>query len=145
MRWGLIILVAAVSVLVSLLGILGILPSAWWLSLLIWVVLAIVLGQFAKAKFFMHGFLTGLISALIGALLIYLLYDSYAANNPAIMEKAQKMPAGVNMRSMILYTSPLNAGIAGVVMGLLTLLAGKIFAPKKEDTSPPESTETPTP
>jgi hypothetical protein len=144
MRWGLILAVVAVSVLVGVLGILGILPSAWWLSLLISLVLAIVLGQYAKGKFFMHGLLAGVISAAINSLLIYALWDTYAANNPAAMEKA-RAAANIDLRSMTLYTLPIGAGIAGVVMGLLTLLAGKLFGSKKAETPPPESTGTPTP
>jgi hypothetical protein len=144
MRWGLILMVAAVNVLVGVLGILGILPSVWWLSLLIGVVLAIVLGQYAKGKFFMHGFLAGLIAALINSLLVYLLWDTYVANNPAALEKA-KAAATMDLRSLTLYTLPISAGIAGVVMGLLTWLAGKIFGAKKAETPPPENTGAPTP
>ena len=132
MRWGLILLTASATILLSASVIFGLLPSAWWISVLFWVVVALILGQFAQGKYFMHGFLTGIISSLVGALLVYTMYDTYLANNPIPAEQLSKLPAGYNMKNLILYTSPINAAIAGVVLGLLSLVAGKIFGVKKQ-------------
>lgn len=140
MRWLLIILLSLLGVLLAVLNLLGLAEGAmaWVFSIVLWLVMAILIGQFAGGKYFLHGFLTGLIFALINSVIVYLFYDTYMANSTAMQEAMSKMPEGFNMRTVMLAGAPINAGIAGVVLGLLSLLGGKLFGVKKEETPAPE-------
>jgi hypothetical protein len=144
MRWTIILLMSMVGVLVGVLNIFGVLSGVgWWVWILLWVLMAVVLGKQVPGKYFMHGFLVGILSGVINSLLTYFFYDTYAANSPQFAEAAAKMPPGYDFRAMMLYTLPVNAAIGGVVMGLLTMLAGKIFGTKPEEKKPEEISTTP--
>jgi phosphoglycerol transferase MdoB-like AlkP superfamily enzyme len=140
MRWLLIVLLSLLGVLLGLLNLLGLAEGAmaWVFSIVLWLVMAILIGHFAGGKYFLHGFLTGIIFALINSVIVYLFYDTYMANSTAMQEAMSKMPEGYNMRTVMLAGAPINAGIAGVVLGLLSILGGKLFGVKKAETPAPE-------
>ena len=140
MRWLLIVLLSLLGVLLAVLNLLGLAEGAmaWVFSIVLWLVMAILIGQFAGGKYFLHGFLTGVIFALINSVIVYLFYDTYMANSTAMQEAMSKMPEGFNMRTVMLAGAPINAGIAGVVLGLLSLLGGKLFGVKKEAPPTPQ-------
>jgi hypothetical protein len=139
MRWLLIVLLSLLGVLLGVLNLLGLAEGAmaWVFSIVLWLVMAILIGHFAGGKYFLHGFLTGIIFALINSVIVYLFFDTYMASS-AMQEAMSKMPEGFNMRTVMLAGAPINAGIAGVVLGLLSILGGKLFGVKKEATSAPE-------
>jgi hypothetical protein len=140
MRWLLIVLLSLCGVLLAVLNLLGLAEGAmaYVFSIVLWLVMAILIGRFAGGKYFLHGFLTGLIFALINSVLVYLFFDTYMANSTAMQEAMSKVPEGFNMRTVMLAGAPINAGIAGVVLGLLSILGGKLFGAKKAETPAPE-------
>lgn len=146
MRWSLILLLSLGGLLMGVLALLGMVEGtmAWVISIALWLVMAVVLGKFAGGKYFMHGFLTGIIFALLNSLLVYIFYDIYVANSAAMQEALSKVPEGFNMRTLMLVGVPINAGISGVVLGLLAMLGGKLFGAKKEE-APLELPPTDTP
>jgi hypothetical protein len=143
MRWLLIILLSLLGVLMGLLSIFGLAEGAmtWVIQIIFWLVMAILIGRFAGGKYFLHGLLTGIIFALIYSVMVYFLFDTMLANSSAMQEQMAKMPQGYNMRTLMLATAPINAGVAGVVLGLLSLFGGKLFGVKKEEApaEPPKS------
>jgi hypothetical protein len=136
MRWLLIVLLSLLGVLMGVLSIFGLAEGAmaYVISIILWLVMAVLIGRFAGGKYFLHGFLTGVIFALINSVMVYLLYDTMLANSSAVQEAMSKLPEGYDMRTVMLATAPINAGIAGVVLGLLSILGGKLFGVKKEET-----------
>jgi hypothetical protein len=134
MNWKLVLSLSLVSVLLSLLTIFGLLGSAaTWVGLLIWVVMAVLLGKFAEGKYFMNGFMTGVIGSFAGSLLTILLYDSYVGNNPELaqgMEKLQEVFPNFDARWVTLMMAPVGAAFNGAILGLLAILGGKIFGVK---------------
>jgi hypothetical protein len=147
MRWILILLLSLLGILQGLLSLMGLIEGvmAYVVSIILWLIIAIIIGRFAGGKYFLHGFLTGLIFALINSLMVYLFYDTYLANSTAMQEALRKVPEGFNMRAVMLAGAPINAGIAGVVLGLLSILGGKLFGVKKEETTIPEPPKSDTP
>ena len=147
MNWTLILLVSLLSVLISLVNLFGLVDlNPWVIGIFTWVIAALILGRFAHKKYFMHGFWTGVIESLVGAILIYLFFDTYIVNNPKIAEQMAQMPEGMDARTMTLITSVIGAAVSGAVLGLLTLLTGKVFGEPeaateetKEDTPSPRS------
>lgn len=140
MRWLLIVLLSLLGILLGVLNLMGLVDGtlSYVVSLIFWLIMAIIIGRFAGGKYFLHGFLTGLIFALINSFMVYLFYDTYMANSAAMQEAMSKVPEGFNMRTVMLAGAPINAGIAGVVLGLLSILGGKLFGVKKEETPAPE-------
>jgi len=140
MRWLLIVLLSLLGVLLALLSIFGWVEGAMMLviGIILWLIIAILIGRFANGKFFLHGFLTNLISTLLSSLLIYFFWDTYMANSTAMQERLTQGPEGINYRIITLATSPLVAGVYGAVLGLLSILGGKLFGVKKEETSAAE-------
>jgi uncharacterized membrane protein YeaQ/YmgE (transglycosylase-associated protein family) len=137
MRWGLIVLLCVIGFLTGLANLYGLFQGfETWVSIAEWIVFGAILGAFARRKYFLHGFLTGIISGVLGSVLIYFSYDTYTANNAAIRQAMEKMPAGMDMRSMMLYTAPIGWGVAGVVAGLLALLGGKLLGEKPVEPKP---------
>jgi hypothetical protein len=55
-----------------------------------------------------------------------------------MQERLTQGPEGINYRIITLATSPLVAGVYGAVLGLLSILGGKLFGVKKEETSAAE-------
>ena len=147
MRWMLILLLSLLGILLGALNLMGLVDGAmgYVVSIILWLIMAIIIGRFAGGKYFLHGFLTGLIFALINSLMLYLFYDTYLANSATMQEAMSKVPEGFNMRTVMLAGAPINAGIAGVVLGLLSLLGGKLFGVKKEEPALPEPPKSDTP
>jgi hypothetical protein len=126
MRWDLILLFSVlglVSGIINLFGLIDINP--YFISIAFWIISALVLGRFAKKKHFMHGFWAGAIGSLLGSILMYIFFDTYASHNAQMAEAMSKMPEGFDMRSVMLVGVPFGIAIGGVVLGLLTLLVGK--------------------
>jgi hypothetical protein len=146
MNWKLILSLALINVLLGLLTIFGLLGStATWIGLLILAVMAVVLGRFAEKKYFMHGFLTGVIGSLVAAVLQFALYDTYVANNPELaqsMDKLQEVFPSFDGSWMTLLFAPLGAAFNGAILGLLAILGGKIFGPKPAPATEPADEKT---
>jgi hypothetical protein len=148
MQWTIILGLSALGLLNSLLTIYGVYGSAGkWIGWLLFVVNLVVLGRYAKRKFFMHGFLTGLVSGLLGGMVMYLLYDTYLSNNPEIAEAFSKMPQSMDPKTQMMIWMPFGVAVSAVLLGLLTMLAGKFLGPKPvvEDlpAEPPVTDEAP--
>lgn len=139
MNWKMILSLAALGVLVSVVSLLGWLPSSMWISIGLIVVIAVLLGYTVKQKLFMHGFWTAIIWTLIGGALQFILWDTYIANNPDVAAKLAEVPEGMNPKTISMISLPFIAAISGVILGLLAMLFGKLLGEKPA----PEATESP--
>lgn len=132
MNWRWILMLAALGVLVGLLGVFGVLPSSIWLSIGLVLIAAVGLGYNVKQKLFLHGFLTAVIWTLVGGVLQFLFWDTMVSNHPEIQEKLAQVPEGMNMQVLIAIGIVVNAAILGVVLGLLAMVGGKLLQEKPE-------------
>ena len=143
MNWILILLVSLLGVLIGVVNIFGLIDiSPWFISIALWIISALILGRFAHKKYFGHGFFAGLIASAVSSVLVYFFYDTYIANNPEIAEHMRQLPEGMDARSMMLFSSVVGAAIGGVVLGLLTMLTGKLFG-EPEKAKPAETPPAP--
>ncbi|RPH93606.1 hypothetical protein EHM69_09775 [candidate division KSB1 bacterium] len=137
MNWAVILILSALGVLTGLITMQGWIDGMEWpLAILTWLLMAVVLGRFATKKVFLHGFLTGIISSLIGSVMVYFFFDTYVANSSRMAEAISKAPEGFDMRSIMLWTAPINAALGGVLVGLLAMLGAKIFGTKPAPVAP---------
>ncbi|MBU0508948.1 hypothetical protein KKH27_08955 [bacterium] len=151
MNWKLIFVVSLLGVLIGLVSLFGLVDlNQWFIAIMWWLIAALILGRFAHKKYFGHGLWTGVIESLVSSTLIYLFFDTYVANNPKVAEQLAQLPPGVDARSMMLINMLVGVIIGGVVLGLLTLLSGKVFGePEPQPTvelpmeSPPPTEDKP--
>ena len=139
MNWRWILMLAALGVVVSAAGLFGWFPSSIWVSVGLLLVCAVLLGYNVKQKHFMNGFWTGVIWSVVGGILTILFWDTYLANNPSVAEKMSQVPEGFDPRMFSIIGIVIGAAINGVLLGLLTLLAGKLLNEKETPAPPPET------
>jgi hypothetical protein len=139
MNWRWILMLAGLGVLVSIAGIAGWIPAGgYWIPIGLILIFAVLLGYNVRQKHFMHGFLTAVIWTLIGGLLQFMFWDTFIANNPEVAEKMAQVPEGMDMRPWMWVGIVFGAAIYGVILGLLTLLMGKLLREKETPAPPPE-------
>ncbi len=145
MRWGLDLLLSLVGALLGLVSVMGWLTG--WEGSIVWllmgVVIALVLGQFAGGKYFLNGFVTGIVASLISSVIVYAQYDTYFANLAQsgkfkeALDRAQQAGKSMSvedlkpmMKTWMLIGAPILAAFIGAIQGLLALAAGQIFGKK---------------
>jgi hypothetical protein len=144
MNWPLIVLLSCFGVIMGA----GSLVEAYasvgvWISIVIYLFCAWMIGLRAPKKLFLHGFLVGVIAGAIGLIFEIAFWDSFMDANPKIAEAMAKIPEGVNIdiKRVTLMSAPFGVLIWGVILGALSLLAGKVLkktpAPAVEPPSQP--------
>ena len=131
MNWKMIFLLSGLGVLMGLAGVYG------WMSgfeIWIWIGLMLIagalLGNTVKTKHFWNGFLTAALWSVLAGIIEIALLDTYLANNPETAAKFENMSEGFSPALAFLISIPFGAAISGVVLGLLTLLFGKLLGEK---------------
>lgn len=99
-------------------------PVVW---LIIFLIIAYLLGTQAKAHVFLHGLCVGILNSvwITGAHVFFV--DTYLANhaNEANMMAMGPMPH--HPRIMMMVIGPLVGVVSGIIIGLLSMLAAKVF------------------
>ena len=97
MNIRLVLVLSLLGLVVGILSILGILRSG--LESIVWLVIALFYGAAiaarAPGKFFLHGFLTGLISGALASLVQAAFIGQYLAHNPKAAESFKILPANL--------------------------------------------------
>jgi len=124
--FGLLMGVATVSVIPP-----SIEPVCW---LLIFLVCAFVIGRTQVSKPFLHGLGVGVLNGVWVTAAHVILYDAYLAGHPreAQMVASSSIPG----RTMMLIVGPLIGVVSGCVLGVLALIASRIFRPKTAPNPP---------
>ena len=93
----------------------------FWLA--VWIACAYLIATRAGGRYFVHGVATG-IAATVWIIAAHVaLFQSYAANHPKEMAAMQNMWLPTHPRLVMVLNSLLIGVIAGVIIGLLALLA----------------------
>jgi hypothetical protein len=117
----------------SLFGLAMGLATVFWIPSnvepFLWIVIflfcAFVIGRSGAPRPFVTGVLLGLANSVWITASHILLFDRYLANHPREAEMMQRMP--LSGRLMMTVTGPMVGLISGIVIGVLALLAAKIF------------------
>ncbi|TAL66801.1 MAG: hypothetical protein EPN82_16910 [Bacteroidetes bacterium] len=100
----------------------------FWLA--IFLICAYLIAKKAPGKYILHGFLVSLVNCVWVTGAHILLFNSYLANHPSEVEMMNKMPIHGSPRLMMLITGPIIGIISGLILGLLSFIASKIFKKK---------------
>lgn len=128
MKWKLIVSLSGFGIVMGVLSVLGLISEVEeWLWLAIAVFCAGWMGTQLAERRFWHGFLVGLIGGGVGPAIQALFFSTYLANNPDFTKAAAQLPPGIPLILIPLIAIPVGGLFSGVVLGLLTMLAGKIL------------------
>ncbi|MGH9787840.1 MAG: hypothetical protein ACRD4U_03945 [Candidatus Acidiferrales bacterium] len=128
MNWKLIVSLSGFGVVMGVLSVLGLSQGIeGWLWLALCIFCAGWMGTQLAERRFLHGFLTGLIGGAVAPVIQALFFSTYVANNPEFMQAAGQLPPGISPRIITVVAIPLGGLLSGVVLGLLTMLAGKVL------------------
>jgi hypothetical protein len=99
-------------------------PAFW---LVIFLICAYVIAKRSQGKLFLHGLLLGLANSVWITAAHVLLFDAYVARHAQEAAMIQSSPLSVPPRMMMTIVGPLIGLISGVILGLFTLAAGRLF------------------
>lgn len=124
MNWKLIfgLSLFGLAIGVSLLFGLGFIATLLWL--IVFTICAWVIATRARGKYFLHGFLAGVISGVWFTLVqAYFLFDT-SRNKPEMVEI---LPQGVSPQVMNLLVGLITAAVAGLIGGFFAFVAARIL------------------
>lgn len=105
----------------------GIEPVFWLATFL---VTAYLIGTAAPGRVFLHGLCLGLVNCVWVTGAHVLFAKAYIAHHPDEAKMMASMPLPTHPRLMMLLTGPIVGVVSGCVIGLLAMLAHKLFAKK---------------
>ena len=100
----------------------------FWIAILL--IDAFLIAKFAAGKYFMHGFLTCLGNCFWVTSAHILLFSTYVAGHADEMKMMADGPLGTHPRIMMLIVGPIIGIVTGVILGLLSIGASKVFKKK---------------
>jgi hypothetical protein len=128
MNWKLILSLSGFGLVMGILSLFGLLSGIeGWVWLAIGVFCAGWMGTQLAERRFLHGFLVGLIGGGVAPVIQTIFFSTYVANNPEFTQAAAQLPPGFPLRLVAVIAIPIGGLLSGVVLGLLTMLAGKLL------------------
>jgi hypothetical protein len=128
MNWKLIFQLSLFGLAMALATI-SLIPSAiepiFWLF--IFSLCAFLIAKKAPGKHFLHGFLVSLVNCVWITAAHVAFYVTYMANHPEQAEMNTRMPLPDHPQLMMLLTGPVIGAVSGLVLGLFSLIAGKLM------------------
>jgi hypothetical protein len=130
MNWRLVLLLSLLGVAMTVPAVMGVFTET--MELTAWVIIAVAAALLLAARgagTFGNGFMAGLLMGLWQHLLVFVLWDMYIAANPEFAATlAEDNPfKGMDPRLGMLIAGPVIALAYGLILGLLTWLAGRML------------------
>jgi hypothetical protein len=104
-------------------------PFFW---IVIFIICAYLIARNCTGKFFLHGFLVCLVNCVWITAFHFILFRTYIMNHPdqdAMMQKWQ-VPWSIHPRRMMLVFGPMAGIVSGLILGLFSFIASKIWKSK---------------
>ena len=118
----------------SLFGLVMAIATVWWIPskiepafwLIIFVICAYFIAKKSATKHFLHGFMVSMVNAIwiTGAHILF--FNTYIMNHPEMLSMNAQMPMPNHPRLMMLISGPFFGAGFGLILGLFSLIAGKI-------------------
>jgi hypothetical protein len=130
MNWKLIFLLSLFGLAMGIATV-YVVPSNvepfFWLAIMI--VSAVVIARYAGGRYFTHGFLVSILNSLWITAIHAALFYTYVASHPEYMQMIEGLPPvlAAHPRRMMLVTGPIAGILSGIVLGLLSWIASKLF------------------
>jgi len=128
LNWRLIFALSLFGVVMAVAGLFGLTrgtePLLW---LVIFIIYAICIAQYAGGKYFLHGFLVSLLNGVWIALIHFAFFPMFLSNNPDVAASFQKFPVPISLRFLNLIIGPVAGALFGIVAGLFAFVAAKLL------------------
>lgn len=128
MNWRLILFLSIFGVAVGFAGVLG-LPgrteALMWLIII--VICAVAIVQKTSGKYFLHAFITSIISRVWVGIIHAVFISTYLTNHHVIRGIYRTMPLSSHRRILTIIAEPAIGLSVGVIAGLITFGVGKIM------------------
>lgn len=96
-----------------------------WIPIMLFI--AYMVATNANSKYFLHGFLSSVISAFWILLVHAIFWDNlYALNKTSMDADYAGMPQALSMKMVMLLATPVIGTFFGLIQGLLAFIASKI-------------------
>jgi hypothetical protein len=102
-----------------------------WLWLGIAVVTAFLIAWFVPRRRFLHGFLGGALSGILAPVVQAAMFRTYLAHDPDLAASVASLPGDVDPRLFFLATAPVIGVLSGLVLGILSWIAGRLVGPSE--------------
>ena len=99
-------------------------PLCW---LIIFLVCAYVVARRCRHRLFLHGLAIGIVNSVWVTAAHMLLFGQYIARHANEAAMMKSMPAPDSPRLMMALIGPVIGIVSGAIIGVLCLLAGKVF------------------
>ncbi len=129
MNWKVIFTLACFGILMGVASLFGLThmpvePILWFLIALF---SAYWIAENTPAKPFMHGLVAGVFIGVFNSVIQSAFFEMYLSHNPMAEEGFRQIPGGIPVRLFPLMVGPAIGVAYGLVVGLLSLLATKLF------------------
>jgi hypothetical protein len=128
MNWRLIFALSLFGVVMAVAGLFGLTrgtePLLW---LVIFIIYAICIAQYAGGKYFLHGFLVSLLNGVWIAIIHFAFFPMFLRNNPDVAVAFQNFPMRIDLRFLNLIVGPIAGALFGIVAGLFAFVAAKLL------------------
>jgi hypothetical protein len=98
----------------------------WIFWLIIFIICAFLIARNAPGNYFLHGFLVSIVNSIWITAAHIILFTTYVANHPDVVEMNAKMPMADHPKRMMAIMGPLIGIVSGLVMGLFAFIASKL-------------------
>lgn len=130
MNWKLIFLL-------SLFGLAMGIATVYWIPsylepyfwLVIFIICAYLIARYCSKKYFLHGLSVSLVNSIWITATHVLLFNTYILYHTDEAEMITKMPLPTHPRIMMLFMGPVIGFISGIILGIFSLIASKIWKP----------------
>lgn len=131
MKWNIVLLLSLFGIGMGIASLFGLTEN---FEIYEWILIALLSAYFLSKqtthKVFLHGIYTGIAMGILFAVVQASFFGLYLENNPSSAEDWQQAIGGFNPQFFVLLLSPVVGGVYGLVIGALSVAAGKFHIPK---------------
>jgi drug/metabolite transporter (DMT)-like permease len=102
-----------------------------WLWLGIAIAAALIIAWAAPRRRFLHGFLAGALAGIAAPAVQAAMFRTYLVRNPELSASLNQIPGDLDPRLFFLATAPVIGALSGLVLGILSWIAGRLIGPRE--------------
>ena len=101
--------------------------------IVIFIICAVIIGKNAPGKYFAHGFMVSIVNCIWITSAHVLLYDKYIIKHQDELQQMAPMVEKMHISNQVvmMIMGPVIGILCGLVLGLLSMIAGKALGKKK--------------
>ncbi|MFA6541576.1 MAG: hypothetical protein WCT99_08230 [Bacteroidota bacterium] len=131
MKWNIVFLLSLFGIGMGIASLFGLTEK---IEIYEWILIALLSAYFLSKqtthKVFLHGVYSGIAMGILFAVIQISFFGMYLENNPSALPAFRLAIGDFNPQLFVLLLSPVVGGVYGLVIGGLSVAAGKFHIPK---------------